>query len=143
MSERGDFHTNSSIGLLADVIMSNLLDPNQGQELRDASSLPLGRFFPSLFVQELTAERDRLRAEAARLQQEVERLRSELAAVTAEKAEITVERDDYREALSDLVGFDCHFSRREILEAEKEGMEFSQVIAEIEDEFKQARGDAQ
>jgi SMC interacting uncharacterized protein involved in chromosome segregation len=86
-------------------------------------------------VQELTAERDQLREEVNRLRTEAAELRRALEDAQREvqdKAAIVKERDCYLQALEE-------FWQERMAELDKNGVDFGDVVAEIEQDFR-ARG---
>jgi predicted nucleic acid-binding Zn-ribbon protein len=86
-------------------------------------------------VQELTAERDRLREEVNRLNSEVVELKRALENAQREvqdKAAIVKERDLYLQQLEELMA-------EKIADMDKNGHDMSEVIAEIEQDLR-ARG---
>jgi uncharacterized coiled-coil DUF342 family protein len=87
---------------------------------------------PAKVVQELTAERDQLREEVARLRAEAAELRRALDAAQQEvrdKAAIVAERDLYLQELEE-------FWRERIADMNKNGFDFGEVIAEIEQDLR-------
>lgn len=90
-------------------------------------------------VQELTAERDRLREEVNRLRAEAAELRGALEVAQREvrdKAAIVVERDCYLEALHGLLAKDVLITPEDIAEMDKNGVDIADIIAEIEADFR-------
>lgn len=90
-------------------------------------------------VQDLTAERDQFRDEANRLRAEVAKLKRALEEAEREvqdKIAIAAERDSYREALQDLLSKDVVITPEDIAEMDKNGVDFAEVIAEIENDLR-------
>lgn len=85
--------------------------------------------------QEVTAERDRLRAEVAELRRALDEARLELR----DKAAITAERDQLLKSLYALWPKDDLITEEDIAEMDKNGVDFGDIIAEIETDLR-ARG---
>jgi uncharacterized coiled-coil DUF342 family protein len=112
--------------------MSEQLDPNRGLELRFTQGETVGIVLTPKTVHELTTERDQLRAEADRLRAEAAELRHALDEARQEvrdKAAIMAERDLY---LRELEGF----WGEKIAEMDKNGLDFGEVIAEMEQDLR-------
>ncbi|HEY7157874.1 MAG TPA: hypothetical protein VH575_28205 [Gemmataceae bacterium] len=108
--------------------MSDQFDLSQKLELRDATGHTIAIFWAQKAVQELTAERDRLRAEVAELRQMLDAARQELR----DKAAIVAERDLYLRELEE-------FWAERIAEADKNGTDLGEFIVELERDL-HARG---
>ncbi|HWG42112.1 MAG TPA: hypothetical protein VN688_04950 [Gemmataceae bacterium] len=92
--------------------MSQLIDPTQGLELRNATSgTVLGSFISRDELQELIAERDRLRHQLAALQ---------------------VERDTYLTALYAFMRKEVTISEEELRDLQTNGIPLRETIDEIE-----------
>jgi hypothetical protein len=119
--------------------MSNQIDLSQRVEIRYATGDTVGIVLAPKAVQELTAERDRLCEELDRLRAEVAELRRALEEAQhglRDKAAIVFERDQYRVALQDLLSKDVLITPEDIAELDKNGVDLSDIIAEIENEFR-------
>jgi uncharacterized protein YlxW (UPF0749 family) len=90
-------------------------------------------------MQDVMAERDQLCAEANRLRAEVAELRRALEEAQREvsdKAAIVAERDSYLGALYDLLGKDVVITPQDIAEIQKNGVDFGEIVAEIENDLR-------
>jgi hypothetical protein len=94
-------------------------------ELRDAAGHTVGIFWAQKAVQDLTAERDRLRAEVAELRQALDAARQELR----DKAAIMAERDLYLRELEE-------FWVDRMAEADKDGVDLGEFITELEQDLR-------
>lgn len=110
--------------------MSDHVNGENRQELRDSSGRALGTFVPSPVFQELAAERDGFRAE-------VEQLRQRLAAEQAKRVAAEEERDGYLKALMLEVP---PLTAEEVADMDRNGVELGQIIAELEEEWKLRNG---
>lgn len=84
-------------------------------------------------VQELTSERDQLREEVERLRAEAAELRRALEAAqqqVRDKVAIAAERDCYLQALEE-------FWKERMADLDKNGVDFGDVIAEIEQDLRE------
>ena len=97
--------------------MSSGIDPGKGFALRDAAGRVPGIVTPDTLVEDLTAERDRLRGELARVQEE---------------------RDQYLRALYAVTRQEVTISPEELTEWEQDGLSFAEVLAGVEDSLKEA-----
>jgi hypothetical protein len=119
--------------------MSNRPDRATNGELPGAA---LDGGVPPQAVEELTAERDRLRAETVRLEAEVEELRRALAASREDaKAQAALAerwQKDWRDVYA-LLPPELRIDPQEIADMEKNGLSLNDLLHDIDREF-QAHG---
>jgi hypothetical protein len=104
--------------------MSESLDNGHELELRDATGRSLGVFVSNRVVQELTAERDRLRAELERVRQETQALAERVAKQDEKLAAFTAALQEY-----------ITFTPEELADLEKNGESLTEFIERMEREF--------
>jgi chromosome segregation ATPase len=117
--------------------MSTTVDLAQGAELR-VGGATVGVFLSESKFRELNAERDSLRKELEQLRQEVERLRREAEEARKELDAVRSDRDQYAKSLTAVMrDIDPVMSPAEaeavIAEAEKDGVDFGEVVRQIEE----------
>ena len=112
--------------------MSELSNLVQGVELQDAAGRSLGLFRPQQVVQELAAERDRLRQELAALEAKFAAITGERDRLQKELSGVSRERDQYLHSLQLLMRQDFTFTPEEIAALDREGIPLAQAIEEIE-----------
>jgi hypothetical protein len=93
-----------------------------------------GSHSPEQSLQELTAERDRLRKDLAEARDEMMRLRCQAEMLRQEWFAAKRQEEEYRKYIHKLTGEDPYLSPQEILEAEKNGLTMEQILAEMERE---------
>jgi uncharacterized coiled-coil DUF342 family protein len=112
--------------------MSEITENGERLELRDAKGRTVGYLFVRQLVEELTAERDRLREEVRRLRDQLGQAEAEALRLTQEQAKLTAERDRHLKALHELTYQEFHFTPEEIADMDRNGVELRAIIEELE-----------
>jgi uncharacterized coiled-coil DUF342 family protein len=116
--------------------MSTTIDLGQGAELRVAGST-VGVFLPEAKYRELVTERDALRRELEDARRQLETLQLQADEYARQVIALKAERDDCEKALTAAVRdqFDVMDEEKAlalIAETEKNGVDFADVVREIE-----------
>jgi hypothetical protein len=87
-----------------------------------------------LSLQAVLEERDRLRKELGEARDELMRLRCRAEILREEWFAAKLQEEEYRKYIHKLTGMDPRFRPEDILDAEKSGATWEQVLAEMENE---------
>jgi hypothetical protein len=110
----------NSPGAAAPATTSTPADPMHGAATNGSS------------LQEVIAERDRLRNELADARDELMRLRCQAELLRQEWFTAKLQEEEYRKYIRKLTGSDPYIAPHQILEAEKNGLTMEQILREIE-----------
>ncbi len=97
----------------------------------DPSAPVNGGARPEPPLQQVVAERDRLRLELDEARREILQLKCQAEALRQEWFTAKAQEEEYRRYIKKLTGLDPYISPQEILEAEKNGYTGQQIFEEI------------